>query len=134
MKFYLDRWGCEGGLAWGKSLRIGTANQMLRICSHVAEIVPTVTFPFVVMHDPEDPIGTKKRDNSAPQSDILMIRSSSCFCCCCLRWQFYSQELSCCWKKLQVLLVEIQRGPGSCTNCQGRSMNSWPIAGIQSVL
>jgi pimeloyl-ACP methyl ester carboxylesterase len=58
MKFYLDHWGREGGLSWGKSIRIGTADQLLTMCSLVEKSLPKITFPFLVIHDPEDQVGT----------------------------------------------------------------------------
>jgi hypothetical protein len=61
MKFYLDHWGREGGLSWGKSVRVGTADQILTMLSLVEESMPKITFPFLVMHDPEDQVGMSCR-------------------------------------------------------------------------
>ena len=56
IKFYLDFWGREGGLSWGKSIRFGTGVQLLEMFRVCEENLDKIRFPFVVLHDPADKV------------------------------------------------------------------------------
>jgi hypothetical protein len=57
----LDRHDSEKnptGLMWAHNVRYATATTCLALSDRVLSIIPQISFPFVVLHDPEDKITT----------------------------------------------------------------------------
>ena len=51
-----DQWGLPGGIGWGHSMRFGSAAALLQMTLDTQALLPSIAFPFVVLHDPEDGI------------------------------------------------------------------------------
>ncbi|CAM9306043.1 unnamed protein product [Discosporangium mesarthrocarpum] len=59
-----DGWGNPGGLGWGRNMKFRMALNMLDMVEVINNRLSDVTFPFLVMHDPDDAIvqfGPSKR-------------------------------------------------------------------------
>uniref|UniRef100_A0A7S2UYB6 Serine aminopeptidase S33 domain-containing protein n=1 Tax=Fibrocapsa japonica TaxID=94617 RepID=A0A7S2UYB6_9STRA len=49
-----DTWGQPGALAWGHNMRFATGFSLIRMTEHIRSILPEVTCPFYIVHDPDD--------------------------------------------------------------------------------
>jgi alpha-beta hydrolase superfamily lysophospholipase len=51
-----DQWGLPGGIGWGHPMRFGSAAALLQMSLDTQALLPSIAFPFLVLHDPEDGI------------------------------------------------------------------------------
>jgi hypothetical protein len=51
-----DKWGREGALGWGRNVRWGTALMFIDFAKALQPFMSTVTYPFLIIHDPADAI------------------------------------------------------------------------------
>ena len=51
-----DQWGRPGGIGWGHPMRFGSASALLQMSLDTQAMLPSIAFPFLVLHDPEDGI------------------------------------------------------------------------------
>lgn len=54
--FEADTWGKPGALGYNRPMRWGTALFFLDLHTHVERTLPSMRFPFLLVHDPEDKV------------------------------------------------------------------------------
>ena len=52
----LDKWGNEGGIGGGQSLKWATALMFLRMFEDSVSVLSSISSPFLILHDPDDKV------------------------------------------------------------------------------